>query len=355
LTFIYRAIWTAAIAFSFTLAAAAADGMLRAGPLCKSPGQKLDEQGFVLIGGIEQWVTIKGEDCRNPVILMLHGGPGNPMSPYSAEIFGPWEKSFMIVQWDQRGTGRTFGRNPGSADSTLTIKQMTSDGTELAGQLASRLGKKNVILVGGSWGSILGVHMIKSKPQLFAAYVGVSQLVSYQDNMSASYAKTLAAARAAGDQTTVSALAAMGPPPWSNPRNFGTLRRALRPYEAKVSTPPPKEWWVPAPGYDSPAATADTEAGEEYSFLQFVGLKGDGMYSAVDLPKLGLTFEAPMYFVHGAHDLVATPDVARAYFDQITSPDKAFVQVPKAGHDPNVDLVNAQFDILTERVQPLAR
>ena len=70
---------------------------------------KISEEKFILINGIEQWVTIKGESSK-PLILFLHGGPGSPISPYSDNLYKNWEKDFIIVQWDQRGTGKTFGR-----------------------------------------------------------------------------------------------------------------------------------------------------------------------------------------------------------------------------------------------------
>ena len=100
--------------------------------------QYLNEEKFVLIQGIQQWITIKGNRSK-PVILFLHGGPGSPVSPYSDNLYKSWEKDFIIVQWDQRGTGRTFGKiapeeltpeylkaNP------LTLAQMAADGVELS-------------------------------------------------------------------------------------------------------------------------------------------------------------------------------------------------------------------------------
>jgi pimeloyl-ACP methyl ester carboxylesterase len=209
--------------------------------------------------------------------------------------------------------------------------------------------------VGGSWGSILGVHMAKSRPDLFHAYVGAAQIVSYRENQAASYAKVLALARTAGDQRTVSALEALGPPPWASPRNSGVLRRATRAYEAKASTPAPESWWVPSPEYDTPHLRADYQEGEDFSYLQFVGVKGDGMFSKVDLPGLGMVFEIPVFIIMGSEDLVTTPDIAKRYFDGITAPTKEFVLVPRAGHDPNLAIVDAEFRILSQRVRPLAQ
>ncbi len=322
-----------------------------AAPSCAKPGDAVREEGFVTLGGIEQWVTVKGADCANPVILFLHGGPGNPLSPYADALYGAWEKDFTLVQWDQRGAGRTFGRSP-PGETPLTVERMAADGIELAGDLTRRLGVKKVILLGGSWGAILGVHMATSRPELFHAYVGVSQVVSYRENPAASHAKVLALAKAANDEKTVSALSTLGPPPWENPRNFGILRRATRAYEAKSAAPAPKSWWAPAAGYDTRERLAEAEEGEDYSYLQFVGRKGDGLFSRVDLPKQAAAFAMPVVLVHGAEDLVATPEVARRYVDGIAAPRKVFVLVPQAGHDPNPALVEAQRRALAVHVVP---
>ena len=79
---------------------------------CADPDAPIDEAAFVPIDGIEQWVTIKGKRCGNPAVLFIHGGPGNPLSPYADKLFGAWEQDFTLVQWDQRGAGMTYGRKP---------------------------------------------------------------------------------------------------------------------------------------------------------------------------------------------------------------------------------------------------
>lgn len=324
-------------------------------PACASPAQKVDEKGFVSIGGIEQWVTVKGDSCANPIILFLSGGPGNPLSPYSDAVFGTWTKDFTLVQWDQRGAGMTYGRSPPAPDATLTIKQMSDDGAELAAYLAHRFGKKKVILWGSSWGSILGVHMAKAHPELFYAYLGTAQVVNNQENEAVSYAKLLGLARVADDKASLEVLVGVGAPPWTDPRSFGKVRRVIRKFEAKVTTPAPQAWWKRAAEYTTPKALADYEAGEEYSFLNFVGLKGYGMASQVDLPKLGTDFAIPMFFVEGAQDLLATPDVAQRYYDSLKAPQKDLVMLEHAGHDPNQDVIDTEYKILTERILPLTK
>lgn len=323
--------------------------------ICPSSNGKLDEKEFVPIGGIQQWITIRGTSCDKPVILFLHGGPGNSLSPYADAIYGAWDSEYTLVQWDQRGAGKTFAANPATAASALSIERMAQDGIELTEYLTSQLGKRKIILMGGSWGSILGIHMIKSRPDLFYAYIGTGQIVSYRENQNASYTKLIAAARAAGDQKTVSAIEALGPPPWTNPRNSGILRRATRIYEARTSAAAPKTWWTPAPEYATARMQEYFEQADDYSYLQFVGLKGDGMFSGVDLARLGMHFDIPVYFIEGSEDLVAVPEVAKRYFDALVAPDKEYVSVPQTGHDPNLAMVDAQYKILKEKIRITAK
>lgn len=322
-------------------------------PACARPGQPVDEAGYVEIGGVRQWVVVEGRDCANPVVLIVHGGPGNPNTPFAHNLFGDWTGDFTIVQWDQRGSGKTYAASKPAEGEALTMERLTQDGVEMARYAAARLGKRKVLLMGGSWGSALAVNMAHAAPDLFHAYVGAAQLVSYQDDMQVSYERTLGLARAAADADAVGKLEKLGPPPWTDPRAFGILRRVTRKYEAMASDPPPKGWFAFGAGYDTPQYAADYEAGEDYSFLQFVGLKGDGMGPKIDLRKLGLRFAMPVYMLQGEQDLVTPPQVSRAYFDALVAPKKEFVSLSRTGHDPNRIMIDAQLAAL-RRARPAA-
>lgn len=323
--------------------------------------RKLREHQFVPIGGIEQWITIDGAACANPVILVVHGGPGNPISPFVDELFGAWQETFTIATWDQRLSGRTYGRNEPVTElteerleqTTLTIEQLVADGLEVAQYLQARLGHRKLILHGSSWGSVLAVHMAHQRPDLFHAYVGVSQLVDYDRNIADSYRATLERARLGDDQESIRTLESLGAPPWSSPRNFGRLRRIIRAYESARTTPGP-EFDVTA-AYSSEADRAAYFAGEELSFIKFVGLKGNGMASQVDLPALGTRFELPLYVLQGEEDLLTRTAVTREWFDALQAPRKKLVLVEGAGHDPNFAMLDAQFRLLKDEVAPQAR
>lgn len=329
------------------------------GPVACAAGKRtLNHEGYVRIGGIEQWVVVRGEDCGNPVILWVHGGPGNPSTPFTNSPYRAWEKEFTIVQWDQRGAGRTYARNPidpETAEQVLTIEGMAKDGAEVAQWAANYLKKPKLILVGGSWGSALGVHIAQSRPDLFAAYLGTGQLVKRSENDEWSYRKTLGLARAAGDTKTVAMLEGLGAPPWTNPRAPGMMRRATRIYEAKTTAPTPASWFEHGGAYATKQAQADYTNGEDFSWLQFVGMKGNGMQATLDVTKLGFDFPMPVFLVQGEEDLVTVPEVARRYFDQIKAPKKEYFLLPGVGHDPNPPMVEAQFRILKSHVLPLLK
>jgi len=136
----------------------------------------INEVGFVKLGGIDQWVAIQGENSANPVILYLHGGPGEAQSPF-LDTFKPWLRDFTVVNWDQRGAGKTYERN-GAAMPRFNLQRVLDDAIELAEYARAKLGKTKVVLVGQSAGSLLGLKVVQARPDLFYALVGTAQMVS---------------------------------------------------------------------------------------------------------------------------------------------------------------------------------
>src|ERR1700760_4780130 len=103
----------------------------------------IDETTFVSLGGLDQWISIRGDDRRNPVLLVVHGGPGEAQWPQAAHYLA-WEKRFTVVQWDQRGAGHTYGRY-GAKTPDMTLDRIANDGVELADYLCRTLGKRKII------------------------------------------------------------------------------------------------------------------------------------------------------------------------------------------------------------------
>lgn len=323
---------------------------------------QIPEERFIRINGIEQWVTIKGKSSK-PVILFLHGGPGSPLSPYADAIYGEWERDFILVQWDQRGTGKTFGRtapvelSPDYLKSNpLTLEQMTTDGIELAEYLIKYLGKPKIILFGTSWGSVLGVQMAVKRPDLFYAYVGHSQVVNPSDDFLYVHHKVSKQAQNASDQKSLDALKAIGTPPYDRAKNTGQLLRIVKKYERENSIPAPDSLWKISSLYANGKDDQHRSDGDDYSFINYVGDKLFGiksMISTINLLKDGLDFKIPVYLIQGEEDILTPKEITKEYFNKIKAPKKEFILLPKTAHGFNLSVVEMQYKIMKEYLLPL--
>jgi pimeloyl-ACP methyl ester carboxylesterase len=281
--------------------------------------RRIEDARFLPIGGIEQWVQIRGDDRGNPPLLWLNGGPGYSVIP-DTPGYREWEQYFTMIMWDQRGEGKTFERSGRSVAPTMTIKRMAEDGIEMAEYLSRRVFKRKIVLLGHSWGSILGIHMIKLRPDLFSAYVGTGQIVDLELDAEASYPLVLARAKSLHDAEAIKQLEAAGPPPYpDSPRKWVWVTWANQ-----LDPQPPGVWAAIQGGKRPPASF---EQGAEFSQgLMWTSMLGD------DLRKLGLDFELPMFFIQGAEDDLAVTALARRYFDRIHAPLKKFIVLPDTGH-----------------------
>lgn len=170
------------------------------------------------IGGVKQWLTIRGHDRANPVILFVHGGPASPSTTSMWQFQRPWEEYFTVVDWDQRGAGKTYAEAaPEQIKPTLTIDRYVDDAIEVAEHLRTRLGQPKVILMGHSWGTIVALKAALKRPDLFHAYVGIGQIINQVENEKISFDYGLAQARAHGNAEAVAALEAIAPYPGDSP------------------------------------------------------------------------------------------------------------------------------------------
>src|SRR5713101_4151386 len=125
----------------------------------------IDEAKAVDIGGIRQWITVRGRDRHNPILLVLHGGPAAPDLPNRYLFEGPWTDYFNVVQWDQRGAGKTYELNaPETVAPTMHADRMVQDAEELVGYLRKTYGSKKIFALGHSWGTILGLKLAERRP-----------------------------------------------------------------------------------------------------------------------------------------------------------------------------------------------
>jgi pimeloyl-ACP methyl ester carboxylesterase len=309
----------------------------------------IDEARYIEVGGIQQWVTIRGENKNNPVLLFLHGGPGDATNPWGYAIFRLWLKHFTVVQWDQRGAGRTFGKNPDAPSQAITIARMTQDGVELAELLRKQLRKDKIILVGHSWGSILGVHMVKARPDLFFAFVGTGQVANPATSYTVAYGELLRKAEALKDERAIRELREVGPPPYSDGRGYGLQRRWSNFFEgADAFISSMVGFALAAPGYTLRDVNNWFD-GQNVSAERLVPET-----SALDARTLAGDFAVPVFVIQGAEDFTTTTSLARSFVESIRAPAKAFVPIEGGGHFAVFMKSGAFLDQLVSRVRPLA-
>jgi pimeloyl-ACP methyl ester carboxylesterase len=309
----------------------------------------VDEERFIEIGGIEQWVTIRGQDRTNPVLLFLHGGPGDVTNPWTFALFAPWEEAFTVVQWDQRGAGRTLQKTGPAVAPTMTLERMVQDGVELAEYLRKRLGKDKIILVGHSFGSILGVLMVRARPGLFYAYVGTGQVGDNKRNYSVAYDALLRKARDAGNAQALRDLRRVGPPPYASGEGYGIQRRWANAFEgADQFLFGTIGLALVAPG-NSVQDMNDSVAGQQLSAERLVS-----QTKSLGPKELGLDFAVPMFVFQGVEDFTTPTELARLYLASIHAPRKGFVEIKGGGHFAVFMKSDVFLNELVGRVRPLA-
>jgi pimeloyl-ACP methyl ester carboxylesterase len=309
----------------------------------------IDEAKYVELGGVSQWITIRGEDRNNPVLLFLHGGPGDATNPWGYAAFRTWLREFTVVQWDQRGAGRTMGKNGSSLGPTLTLDRMAQDGIELAELLRRTLQKDKVVLVGHSFGSILGVLMAKSRPELFYAFVGTGQVGDSGKNYAVAHGELLRKAKALGDERAVRELEDVGPPPYADGRGYGVQRRWANFFEgADFFIGSMFGLALSAPG-SSVRDINDWIDGQRLSAEHLVP-----QTRALTPEALGGEFALPVFVIQGAEDFTTPTSLASELVNSIRAPRKEFVAIEGGGHFAVFMKSDAFLKELVSRVRPLA-
>lgn len=309
----------------------------------------IDRSGFVPIGGLDQWISIRGDDVRNPVLLVVHGGPGEAQWPMAAH-YRTWERHFTVVQWDQRGAGHSFGRH-GTATPDMTLERISGDGAELVDHLCRTLRRRRIILLGHSWGSTVGVNIVQRRADRIAAYVGTGQVGSWKGAIRIKFDLLLSKARADGDKAEVAALEASGPPDPNDATAVFALNDRIHRYWA----PSDIEWVKSLRANAATARSADPrnykdfEDGFRFSAQQVVRDQ-----IKVDLPATAAMLHTAVFLIQGRDDLITPTRDAIDYFDRVTAPLKKLILLPDAGHFAFMTAPGAFLEHLTGAVRPIA-
>ncbi|HEY5946034.1 MAG TPA: alpha/beta hydrolase [Kofleriaceae bacterium] len=307
------------------------------------------ELKWVRLGGLDQWVMIRGENIANPVLILLHGGPGMSETGMFRACNSVLEKSYTVVYWDQRGAGKTF--DPDTPTSSMTVEQFIADLDELVEHVCKRVGKRKVTLLGHSWGSQLGCLYAARFPDKVAVYVGCAQIGDSLRSETLSYSIALDAARRAGNRKAVRELLAIGAPPHDGKRLW-VERMWLNRLEGALKL---KALWKLGR-----VLLADKEGSIFDAFTTFRALRWtlDVMWREVTnlkLPELVPALKMPTFFMLGRKDHWVPAEASIAYIDALIAPSKQVIWFDESSHEIFVDEPEKFNATMLELVLPVAK
>lgn len=292
----------------------------------------IEQQLYVPIDGIRQWISIRGTDLRNPILLVLHGGPGSPEMPAAWTFQRTWEDYFTVVEWDQRGTGKTFAANTRAAQSPgMTIAGMTHDAAQLVRYLRTRFHTRKIFLLGHSWGTVLGIELAERHPNWFYAYIGVGQMVNTRRGEKLGYDFALREAEARGNRKAIAQLNAIAP----YPGKVLTLQR--------ISVRSRWEMYYGGLAYGRRNFDWDARTwrlSPEYSHRDLKAIDAGSLYSLHHLlrPLLSVNFDHVTHFACpiiefvGAHDETTPAALTVRWFERLHAPSKRLVIFADSSH-----------------------
>lgn len=316
----------------------------------------VQEQFQATLGGAHQAVSVRGADRGNPILLFLHGGPGAVEMPVAWVFQRPWEDYFTVVQWDQRGAGKSYPLNdPKALAPTMTLERYRDDAIELIELLCRKYGKRKIVLMGHSWGSAVGLAVAAKRPDLLHAYVGVGQAIDFRENERVGLAWTLDRARRAGNTQAVSELEALRPYPDGDTftiqqadawRKWAVADGALAAYRNNA------DFYFHAPRLSPEYTPADIKAWDAGSAFSVTTLWPQlRNVSFKDLHRLGV----PVVFLLGRHDYTVPATIAAAWMEQVQAPSKKTVWFEHSAHLPMIEEPGRVFAALLRDVLPLTR
>ena len=301
-------------------------------------------EGFVPIGGIEQWISIRGESPANPVILYLHGGPGEALSPFPP-LFDRWYRDFTVVLWDQRGSGKTYGHNS-SAPEGMTLDRLTNDAIEIAEFVQDNLDEEKLILVGQSWGSMIGWAAALRRPDLFHAYVGTGQAVSWAHTAEGQEAYARTQAEAAGDEAALQAMNEARQAPLLSFERTAPFRPWIMPPSDLAFIEMQRDYVGPEP---------IPQEGDVWDWVRGFGFSVEALGDDVlqfNAFRIGQDSAIPVIVIQGRDDHVTPYEAAEEFVRDVRAPAKWFIPID-GGHFACYTNSGAFVSALTEYVTPL--
>lgn len=286
----------------------------------------------VELGGVKQWLIIRGQDVDKPVLLFLSGGPGASEAARVLRFNQELEKHFVVVIWEQRGCGKSY-----PARDDLTVERYTSDVIELTGMLRERFDEQKIYLVGHSWGTIIGLLAAQERPDLYHAYVGTAQMVNVLETDRMIYNLVLEHSRQTGDADFVRTLETQGPPPYLGKKPIGPYAKLFGREYQLFEAPNIRDETYRREGDAILLMLKQPEYGWLDRIYYLLGLMTTFNTVYPQLQELDFRVDAarldlPVYIVLGRHDMNNPSPIPEEYFNLLKAPAKQLVFFENSGH-----------------------
>jgi pimeloyl-ACP methyl ester carboxylesterase len=318
------------------------------------PGS-IAELTTVELGGQEEAISIRAADPDKPVLLYLSGGPGQSDIAFARALLEPLTQDFVVVVWDQRGSGKSYAAL--DPTSTYTLDALVGDTIALTDYLRDRFAEKKIYLLGESWGSTLGVLAVQRRPDLFHAYIGSGQMVSQRVTDQIIWRDLLAYADRTGDGELYDQVLTLGEPPY---RDAPWANSLIMGYYGLLETP-----YTPPADYVARGETSGVGQfglfGSEYSFVENANLIRGlvDMFSLV-YPQLQevdfrtdvTELQVPIYVLDGENELRGRRELAHEWFEGLTAPHKELITFTNAGHAVAFEQADAFLRLMNEQIVP---
>lgn len=298
----------------------------------------IQESVVIEVNGIQQELNICGEDQNNPVLLFIHGGPGSPFGFVNYLWKPQLDEEFTIVTYDQRGCGRTHYANP---DAEVSAELILQDMDGIVDYLRERFGQEQIVIVGYSWGTLLGTTYVYEHPEKVSGYVGAGQVVNFDTSEDIAFNEAVKRATAANDTAYVDQITAAYTA-FLSTRKMDEDFMAFRSMEPKYLRGD-REKTV---GQLLPAAITSPDMNMQD--LKWYLFDSNQVLMAEDNPLTETLFrfdayemteyQVPMYFISGGNDYVTSFSVVEAYYESITAPKKDMVIIDGVGHNAFLDV-----------------
>jgi pimeloyl-ACP methyl ester carboxylesterase len=281
----------------------------------------------VTLNGSEQWITIRGKNVQNPVLLYLGiGGPGAGGFPATATSLAPLEDHFVVVNWDQPGTGKSYNAVP---ISTLTVERFVSDAHQLTQLLRARFHQDKIYVFGLSWGTILGIKLVQQYPELFAAYIGNGQMVNTTENDRLGYQLALKIASDHHDSTTVDTLRRNGPPPYTGDGMATKYQVYNDVLFSSMGSPTLMQVLLLVPQF-APEYGLWDKVNFDRGLIESYQVVYPQLRD-LDFTRSAAKLEVPVYFIVGRHDVNAMASLVERYYNKLQAPHKELIWL-ESGH-----------------------